>query len=270
MGVLVLVVLAGCQFAAQTSTPRPTLSPAPVPTATATATPDTAAALPPGVDRTGIADLNALIEAHVAAARESRWVWQERRVRHQDYGNASSAVIRSQNVTYADESTYRRRANVLSDRFGQRVRYYHDFDAYADGRVAYATWVSSFTDETEYRRDPTSTVGRNFVGFATDPIRKHLLLDSMRVSRVDVGSRQHFAIVGTRSSVAYSGAVSNFTARAVVREDGFVRSLNVSYVVDRRNRQVETTYNFSYRRFGSATVDRPDWVGTARNRTGGP
>jgi len=266
--VAVFVFLAGCSLAGGgTSVDRATLTPAPVPTATPTPedpVPDVA----PGLSTTGIADTDALVDAHVAAARETSWVWRERRNVTRVRGNVTATSVTEQRVRFVDPRTYYRWTDVQSRRMGQDLQFREDYQQYADGRVLYETWQSIVENEVVYRRLDTPAVDRGFVGFATEPVRLHLSPESARVSRLDVGQQRHYEVVGTRSRLPREGTVSDYRVRAVVRADGLVRNLNVSYTVERERapRRVRVRYEFGYRRVGNATVERPDWVDTAQRR----
>lgn len=267
VGVCALLALAGCNFAGGPVTEAETLTAAPVPTATATETPSAAEALPPGIDTTGVYDEDVLVAAHVAAARGTSWYWREHRERTQVYRNTSLTTNESQNVTFVDPTTYRRRAQILSTRVGAELRFYQDLDTYADGEAVYRTWISPNGGDQVYDRDHTPEVSRAFVGFGTGPIREYLPLDTATVSRADVPGGEYYEVVGRRSSVPDLGPVNSSRVRLVVREDGLVRSLNATHVVDRGDVYISVHYNFTYRGIGTTTVERPGWLETARDRT---
>jgi hypothetical protein len=270
LGVVALVFLAGCSLASggpQTAAERATLTPAPVPTATPTPA-DPVPDVAPGLSTTGVTDTDALVVAHVAAARETSWVWRERRRVNRSRASVTSNSTTGQLVRFAGPSTYYRWTEVQSARTGQDLQFREDYQQYADGRVLYETWNSIVENDVVYRRLDTPAVDRSFVGFATGSIRQYLSLESARVSRLDVGERPHYEVVGTRSRLPRYGAVADYRVRAVVRSDGLVRRLNVTYTVERGNRRLDVRYGFSYRGVGTTTVERPDWVETARRRSG--
>jgi hypothetical protein len=268
--VVVLAAVAGCSAFAPADgggTPSPTVTPAPVPTAAAT----TAAPTPgvaPGVETTGIAALPALVDAHVAAARNSSWVWTERERITQTTGNVTLNTSSNQTIRFEGPRTYHREASLMSVRVGNELRFLQDYEQYADGSVGYETWHSPELDRTVYSRTDDPTTGRAFPGYAVDPLTDYLRLESATVSRADVGQRPHYLVDGIQLTVPDYGPVTSYHARAVVREDGFVRSLNVTYTVRQENLAVEGRYNFSYRRVGETSVERPAWVDAAENATG--
>jgi len=173
-------------------------------------------------------------------------------------------------VRFAGPRTYYRWTEVQSRRVGQDLQFRENYEQYADGRVRYETWQSIVENDVVYRRLETPAVDGSFVGFATGPIRQYLALESARVTRLDRGELRHYEVVGTRSRLPQEGAVTDYRANAVVRGDGLVRRLNVTYTVEdeRTGCRRAVQYSFSYRRVGDATVgvERPDWVDTAERR----
>jgi hypothetical protein len=49
----------------------------------------------------------------------------------------------------------------------------------------------------------------------------------------------------------------------VIREDGFVRSLNVTYEAMDNGREIDAQYTFTYTNVGTATVTPPEWADEA-------
>lgn len=263
--VLGLVLVGGCSFADRSPSERRTLSPAPVPTTAAS--PDTDSDLPPGITRTGITNLSALVNAHVRVSNATRWAWVETTTSTVRTENRTVSMSTTQTVTFVDRRTYRHSADVWVKQHEGSYRYREGYERYANGSEGYATWLSSDPLRRVYRRDESPTVDDRFAGFATDPIRRYLSLDSTTVSRVGDADPQHYEVAGTQSNVSEYGPVTEYRARAVVRADGFVKRLNVSYTVEQSDMQVAVEYTFTYRRIGTATVERPAWVAAARNRT---
>jgi hypothetical protein len=268
LGAVALVVLAGCSFAGGGATvERATLTPAPVPTATPTPA-DRVPDVAPGLSTTGVADTDPLVDAHVAAARGTTWVWRERRTVTRVRDDVTTNATTEQLVRFAGPRTYYRWTEVQSRRVGQDLQFREDYQQYADGHVRYETWRSIVENEVVYRQLDTPGVDASFVGFSTAPIRLYLSLESARVTRLDRGEQRHYEVVGTRSRLPEEGPVSDYRARAVVRSDGFVKRLNVTYAVEdeRTGRRRTVHYGFSYRRVGEGSVgtERPGWVEAAQ------
>jgi len=87
------------------------------------------------------------------------------------------------------------------------------------------------------------------------------------VVRVDVGERPNYRTTGTQSLVDRYGPVQSFEGCAIVRSDGLVRRLYVSFVTTYRSDPVQVRYTSVYTRLGNATVEPPEWLSTARERT---
>lgn len=87
------------------------------------------------------------------------------------------------------------------------------------------------------------------------------------VTRVTVDGRPYYRVTGTRDTLLRYGTVEDYRATAIVRPDGFVRSLDVFFVAYRGSGRTEVSYGFTYTGVGTATLDRPAWVATARNET---
>lgn len=266
--VFLLVVTAGCNAFGGNGDQRPAASvtPAPVPTDTRTAEP-AMPAVPPGITRTGIGNMGPLVDSHVQAARNTRWVWTSTMRITETDGTDTAESVSTRTVWFVDERRYRQEANRTGNRSALLPNSFGDYREYADGTVTYKRWFSFEADRTVYQRVETVRADDTFPGFAANPIRTFLALESATVSRLDAGESQYYEVVGSRPRLPGYGPVESYRARAVVRADGFVRRLNVTYTVDQPDGQFESHYQFNYRQVGNATVERPDWVDTAENRT---
>jgi hypothetical protein len=266
--VLVLALSAGCSaFGGTMDGPAsPTVTPAPVPTDVPT--PETTTpAVAPGVVTTGVENVSVLVDHHVRAARNTSWVWTARSRLTERYGTETVVSRTNQTVWYVGERRYRQTAFRTSNHSAGVSTALGHHRKFVDGSVGYETWFAAEGGRVVYRRDETPRAAETFAGFAAKPIGGLLALDSATVSRVAVGTRPHYEILGSRLTLGSYGPVESYRARAIVRSDGFVRHLNVSYTIDQPDFQVVMHYEFTYRQVGNATVERPDWVETARNRT---
>lgn len=264
--VAVLLVLAGCSAfgGGAPSTDRPTLTPAPVPTEVST--PTDRPPLAPGLTSNGITDLDALVSAHVRVARNTSYVWRVHDSERQAFHNGTTLT---QRVVYVDDSRYRHEVGLLPATIDGRRSYLQGYARYADGDDEYATWTASLSGETAYRHSEGPRANGRFARLAADPLLEYLVLRDVTVSRVSTENRTYYRVVGTRDTLLRYGDVENFRATALVRADGFVRQLNVSFATERADRRVDVRYNFTYDEIGTASLDRPAWVATARNETHG-
>jgi len=268
LAIAVVVVVAGCgaPFGGggnDENRREATVTPAPAPSVTER--PEQTPSVAPGVRTVGIGDLDRLVRAHVRAARNASWVWTESYALTRRSGNATDSDRFGQTVRFVSPQRYSREAAELGIRTGQDFLFVQNYTEYADGTTAYQKWRSQSRNRIIYQHDDTPTANRSFAGFAAEPIRTYLALDEATVSRVDRGERQYYRIVGTAASVSGYESVDTYRASAVVRADGFVRSLNVTYTTATIRRQ----YSFTYRTVDDLALERPEWVDTAANRTSG-
>lgn len=267
LAVVAIVALAGCSapLGGNDRGDEGTVTPAPVPEVTDRT--ERRPAVAPGLQTTGIERLNRLVRAHVRAARNASWVWTETYELTRRSGNVTVTSRFDQTVRFVGPRTYSREASPLAIRRGGEYRFVQNYAQYADGETGYETWLSGDRNRVIYRRDEDPTANRSFAGFAADPIRTYLALDEATVWRVERGQRQHYRVVGTAATVPGYESVNAYRASALIRADGFVRSLNVTYTVVRPDVIVQRRYSFTYRTVGNLTLERPDWVETARNWT---
>jgi hypothetical protein len=263
------LLLAGCGAlgGAAPGTDRPTLTPAPVPTAAPTATDEPA--LAPGLTADGVADLDALVTAHVRAARNTSYVWEVYEADSEWDGNATARPGPAQRVVYVNDSRYLREVALLAATVDGRRSYLRDYARFADGDEEFATWTAARTNGTAYRRVADPSANGRLAGLAADPLFEFLRLEESTVTRLCHDGRTYYRVSGTRDRLLRYGTVEDFRATAVVRADGFVRELRVFFAVYRGSGRSENHYSFTYSQVGTATLDRPAWVATARNETGG-
>lgn len=243
-----------------------TVTPAPVPTATPTPE-DPRDGVAPGVDTTGVFDVDYLAENHVEALASTSYAWSERNREVRTFGETGTNITRTQRVTVVNETTYRRQAENIDDRIDGEYTFFGEYDVYGGDDREFAKFVS-FENGQEYRTQPTRDRGGQYVELMTDSVRRYVDLDNATVTRADAGDRPHFRVVGTRDELPQFGEISNYSTRAVIREDGVIRSLNVSYdYVTSSGVAVTVQYEYALESIGTATVEEPQWLETARNRT---
>lgn len=266
LAVALVAATAGCGSIVGTGSPTETVTPAPVPTLEPTPT-DPRVGVAPGVDARGISDPEDLIEHHVSAATGANYVWQSES--REIYRLSNSTVWRniSQRVVVEDATTYRRSASSIEQSSaGQRV-FLQGYEEYADGERRYLRWSEYGDPDVSYRSEPATNASRELANVSVGPLRQYLDLETQSVARLStVDDRQRYRITGSRDSVPQFGTVENYTARAVVREDGFVRSVDVSFRTTRADRDVRIAYTSQYTRVGNATVTEPDWFVDERGR----
>jgi hypothetical protein len=218
-----------------------TLTPAPVPAVTATPVP-----LPPGVTTGGVADADALLDAHRAALRDRSYTLDVR-------------------VT-VDGATSRRTARVESP-----TRYYQR-EALARQEVTVTRFAS---DRTVYTRSASATLTR-YDRFDTvrppgsQTVRESRVLLSVgnaTVFETAVDGRPAFVVRGSYPVHPAAPALTNVTLRAVVEPGGLVRSFTVEYVRRDGGDRSNVIREFTYSDIGATTVERPAWVNREFNVT---
>lgn len=264
---LLLAGTAGCNSFAGPGTETQTVTPAPVPTPPPTPE-DPRVGIAPGLSADAVFDVHFLADRHEKAVRRTSYVWRESDSPYERYEGLSTNASVSQIVTVERSDTYTRVVPLKSFSENGHVRYYKEYEEFARGEVEYQKWRSKDGDGNAYRRRESVNANRTYAAIAAEAIRRYLDVDEETVTRVDVGERPHYRVVGTRDSFPVEGSVENYRARAVVREDGFVRRLNVTYTIVRFGEQIETGYSFQYTEVGNATVETPEWLPAARERTG--
>ncbi|MEF8852213.1 MAG: hypothetical protein V5A44_06750 [Haloarculaceae archaeon] len=246
-----VVVLAGCGSVVdggttpEEDTPTRTLTPAPVPTS---ATPtDELVTLPPGVTGDGIADPDALLDAHRSALRNRSYTL---RARISVRGVVSERFTRVESPTryYQRDVRYGTGSNV--------TRFASDTSVYTR---------STYDSVTRYDRfeaviPPRSTTVRES--------RALLELDSAAVTRTTRDGHTVFVVRGTYPTHPTLPGVRNFSLRVVVEPDGLVRSLHATYVRVEGATRTNVTRSFTYTDVGATTVERPAWVDREFNDTG--
>lgn len=264
LAIALLAVLAGCGSVIGADGARDTVTPAPV------ATPDPArsvgpADIAPGVTTAGIEDEEELFNSHVAVTNDTTFEWTARY--RQDYGQTGSfeaIEVRSTTFQPTDDGYRSKRIQRLITGGEQRFVHIRTVVVDDDGRYVMTTVVNG-SERSFYRtnrsRDPSQFTT------PTRPIRFLLVVQNQTVSRVDVGERPHFLITGSRESIDQNAERVALESRTIVREDGLIRRLNVSFVGIINGEEVPSQYNLTYSNVGSAQLDEPDWLAEAKRET---
>lgn len=274
-----LVLTAGCNaFGATDDGDTATLTPAPVPTQSPTPA-NSGVDFAPGISASNVTNSGVLAGHHVAAINDSRYVWEQQYREDRRYRNVSSQVRSVQRVVVENDTVYRHTDSGHEKWIDGQVQHLSGYGEYANGDAKFTSWIGSSGEDRVFRQFDDPGDASRFADLAAGPIERYLAVESATVSRIDVrgSDRQHYLVNGTnttqralggfagtnRTLRAHAG-VQNYTARAVVREDGFVRSLEVTYDVHTEDRDISVRYSFSYRKVGSATVTPPEWASAAR------
>lgn len=265
--VAVVVLTAGCSSFVGDDRATPTLTPADVPTEPATPD-DPRNGIAPGLTAANVTHPAYLAERHTAAVAETSYVLVQRYHEDRRFGTITSELDRTQRLVVENATTYRRDVSYrIEEMVDGELRSLHGYAEYADGHHLYRSWLASNGDGRTFRRNADPSRQRaDYATLTQGQIRQYLTLENATVARVDVptSDREHFRVTGTRTSLPTIDAIENYTARAVIREDGFVRSLDVTYDARDNGRDVAARYNVTYGDVGTATVTPPAWADAAR------
>ncbi|SFS05334.1 hypothetical protein SAMN05216559_2838 [Halomicrobium zhouii] len=257
VGLVVLAVTAGCGSLTDSSTETTTVTPAPVPTPSPSPE-EPGGSLAPGLDASGVTDAGSLARSHAEITDGTSYRMDGTRSVVHQFGNTTAESAVARRLTYENASRYHLAADPYETVIDGRIQSLDNHENYVDGDVAYRTWR---TDDGRVVRKNASAGGRPAeADLVTVAIRRYLRLENETVSRIDVGEGTHYEVVGTRPTLPRYGALDSYRARAVVRSDGFVRSLNVTFTVRRNDERIDVRDNVTYRQVGTATVTEPKWV----------
>ncbi|MFB6170051.1 MAG: hypothetical protein ABEJ06_02785 [Haloarculaceae archaeon] len=242
--------------------------------ATATTAPgDGSAALPPGLDRTGVTDADALARAHAeaVAGRVYRLVTVHEGSRSAPVLVGRPAVVGSAQRRYANATqiarvaapgTFHYTVRGTRDRSGtdRRVRY----GVYADGgrshsRLRTETGTYYWKSDVDARNGgPQAVRARRFVA-------RYLDTSESTLARERVDGETRYRVVATGRPHRVTGPVEDYRAVASVTPAGVVRELTVTYTRTADGPE-PVRFELRYDRFGQQTVFPPSWLRPARER----
>lgn len=254
--VVVLALLAGCSTLGPTGEQATTVTPAPVPDAAATATP--ASPLPPGVTGAEIVDLDRLALAHMEAASGTSYTWESNYTRVRFFDDRTFVGDVRKEATVENQSHYAYWTNRKEAPRESQFSYLGEYELYADESGRYTRLKQG--GEFEYERLPLGPAREQVGRHAGSAITEYLQTENVTVGETRVDGQRYYEIVGTDYAFRNGYDIRNYTARAVVSPDGFVRSLSVDYNQTQDGEREQITYTFEYSQIGDATVEKPAWV----------
>lgn len=258
VALLALVVLAGCSGVTGPSGGTETLTPAPVATPP-TATP-TASALPPGVTGNGVVDISRLVDAHQTAITNQSYTWTASERTDGRRGNPTGTNVRYV-ATVANESTYQFFTNHRIVWRSGRPRYLGNYSEFATRELRYAHYRDT-ENNTQFSRTGPAPARVRVGGIAVTAIERYLPAANATVAVTRVDGQRYYELRGRGiDTPVAAGGVRNYTVSALLRPDGFVRSLTARYRVTADGRSRQVTYEYRYSGLGTTTVERPEWVG---------
>jgi hypothetical protein len=291
--VVLLALVAGCGalFAdgGGESTPAETVTPAPVPEVTPTPERWPVA---PGLTGSGVADVDVLVAAHLDAVANRSYTWREHRgaaVVFDGTGNTTAldggagtdtgltdgaANARNTSVVLS-LSTFARVASpteylawASSHRLSVdgETRPVANYTEYSGGAARYVRYRFSGGPQPNYDQLGVVDAGDSEVigQAAADAIRRYLPAENATVAETLDDGELAYEVHAYRDDIPGVGSIHDYAARAVVSPDGFVRSLNVSYVAVSAGITRQVHYRFAYTRINETSADEPSWVGERR------
>jgi len=255
---VVLVVLAGCSGVTDVDGDTTTLTPAPVPEYQ-TETETESDGLPPGVAGRGVNNVHYLVRAHRAATTDMSYTWTVERITNTSGPGADNSTVTQQVAHVEDETHYDYWTNHRTVQRGGRTRYLGNYTEYTDPSGRYIKYQDTDTN-TQYGRSEPEPASARITEESTDAIGHYLDADHARLAVVLIDGQRYYELRGQNATFATTQPVENYTVTSLIRPDGFVRSITVSYQIGRGDKRRSVTYRYEYTAIGNTTVDRPDWV----------
>lgn len=254
-GLLALaVLLAGCQFGATGTETADPLATDTETTPTATPDPFGGVAHPPGVDESGVTDVDGLLEAHAAALADAS-VTVDTRFHLTVDGSGQNVSLRGETVPDGVRGWME-----IELRDGVGTYYTEDGTTYyrevVDESVTYGTTgaVSAVPERPRFGSDERIETAVESAEW--EPVgsveRDGRTLVEFRATSVDPPD------VNTTGDATVSS-----DGRLLVAPDGVVHHVDVSTTVENENGTVRYGTSVSLSGVGSTTVERPDWYDQA-------
>ena len=261
-----LVVLAGCSFPAQSGDREPSVTPAPVPGVDERGVEESEVALP-GVFGGEVLSAVELSRAHSGALANRTY-----RVRESLHWTSTGAETRDIDATVTARTWYRDRTAVRHERRRQRV---------VTGMGTDSQWTNTSTfrlgddrlvrtvqnGSVAFERVPADATSGRLRDNTTVTVRQMLAVRNATIESIDWRGEEHALLVGRDPRHGVFSVVDDYRVRAIIRPDGLVRRLSVSYSQSALGRQRTTEYTVAIDPVAPDRIERPDWVETAVNRT---
>jgi len=263
LAIATLVVLAGCgsfvgsDGGAGDRSPERTVTPAPVPEVTPTPDPWPVA---PGLSARGVVDVNVLVDAHLAALNDTSYEFTEWRGSASP-PNASVRLFPETRATVAAPSRYLVWTNSEMVRIDGAITHVGNYTEYVDAPTRLVRYRLVGQISPTVTRQFAVDAGYNELvgGRAATALLQYLTVANTSVARTTVDGQRYYAVSGFERSPGVPGH-RNLSVSALVSPDGFVRSLNATYVAAGVDRPRRFRYRFAYEKVGATTLDAPDWA----------
>lgn len=220
--------------------------------------------VPPGLSTSGVEDVAALADAHVAATRTRRYA-----VNVSFEGPAAATGFRDfESVAWS--MAVEGRQNFRID---GRFRRANDTDqpwirvgVYANGFNMYRRLATP--NGTRYEVAPAATRdGRAYPDTTSTLIVRYLDTTTSTVRLTETADGPRFRVIATGTPEQLDESVVDYRAEALVTPRGRVTMLAVRYTIAGDGGERDVRVRVDYGEFGTTRVSPPDWYGEARNET---
>lgn len=270
-----VIVIAGCSGVAVESQDRVTITPAPVPTPSLSPTPDTSE-LAPGLDRNGVVDRMALVNAHERALQNRSYTVTYTVIRRQEDGVVPLRYTRRARLG-ADRSRYCFQTRLLVNRSAEERSLERHVQRWSNRTHAYE--VVEQNGEARYRVETLDRERGEHPADAIpfDPAHQRGLHDLFRqVNTTVTGWITRNTTTLLRVEDAESAPlppIENLSLTAEISDTGLIHTYRLTYFVPRDGTRVFTVGKLGYKNIDATTVKRPPWrsrarAGTTTNRSG--
>lgn len=256
---LCLAVLAGCSLPADG--PETTVTPAPVPEDDRAGAGETVDL--PGIYRGAVTDAVALAREHRRALANRTY-----RVRQRSVTVLVGQNIDDTRTVYSTTTYYRDGEPVRQER--SRVRRFLDSGNTTRLNVStYTTDGQRFVRRSVDGNDSYSVVASEprRIDNTSRFVAELLALEETDVDSVVWNGQSRYLVTGRGSTDGAFSRTRNYTARAIVQEDGVVRRLNVSYVRVSIGSKRTRSFRMVVDPLPQSALSPPEWLATARRNT---
>ncbi len=245
----------GTPVAFRTATPTPT--PTPAPEIRRTPVPVEPGLLPPGIDRRGIDDAEALARAHAFSVSQRSYALT---INYREFNNS----MRAKRETILVENQTRYSSELITaGPLSTNPYVIADRELYADGHAEYAR-IPGETGVSYARQPVTSEGAGEFAERVQQYLQWFLTVEDSFIRDIETQNGTTYYQVITRGD-PYDG-VENARGIAIIESHGVVRYLQRVYTIPDSN-DTSVTITIEYTDFENVSVEEPWWYGDAVNTT---
>jgi hypothetical protein len=121
-------------------------------------------------------------------------------------------------------------------------------------------WIVESLAGIQFGRYVSSDYADRYGQVPGETLRSYLPVGNATVLETTVDGKRAYELRADRSPRQEPGPRTNYSVRATLRPDGFVRSLEASYVRPHDGGRTNVTVTVEHTDLDATTVDPPDWV----------